>query len=218
MQQLYRYVCYFFGLFLITIGINLSIVSGLGVSPVSAFTKPLSDAVQLDLGLITTMVYTVFVLLQAIILGKRFQKKHVLQVPFSMLFGSFINLTGSVLYQLSLTSYLQRVLVLLMSIVICAIGASLYLAMDIVPNPPEGLLLAICERFQLPFAKVKLVTDGLFVLLGILISIGFLGGVSMIREGTIVSVLLTGVMIGYCSKLIRPMLQGIGLNEARVTL
>ena len=50
LKYLIRFGLYFFGLFIISVGINLAILSNLGVSPVSAFTVPLSHAVHISLG------------------------------------------------------------------------------------------------------------------------------------------------------------------------
>ena len=76
----------------------------------------------------------------------------------------------------------------------------MYIAMDVVPNPPEGLILAFCERFNKDFGRLKIVFDCLFVVLGILISLIFLRGILDIREGTILSALITGKVISILNK------------------
>ena len=201
MKHVIRYTIYFTGLFLITIGINMSIASGLGVSPVSAFILPLSKVIQVDLGTVTTSTYILFVLIQMGLLKKRFKLKNLLQVPFSILFGFFITWTGSLMMDVSNQSYLIRLVVLLCSLVICAVGATLYIAMDVVPNPPEGLLLAICERYALPFSKVKVCSDCLFVTIGFIMILLCIHNNSMIREGTVIAALCTGQLIGSFSKM-----------------
>lgn len=87
MKLVNRVGLYFIGLFIITIGINLSIISGLGISPVSAFTLPLSEAVNISLGTITIITYVIFVLIQILVLKKNFKKKNLLQAAFSFAFG-----------------------------------------------------------------------------------------------------------------------------------
>lgn len=196
MKQSNRIILYFFGLFIITIGINLSIHSGLGISPISAFTYPTSRATQIPLGTITTIAYIVFVIIQICLLQKAFKWKHLLQVPFSIAFGFFISITGSVIDKFYVDNYFIQLCMLLLSVLICAIGASIYILMDIVPNAPEGLILSISQRFQIPFSKVKVIGDCIFVLLGLCISILFIGHVVAIREGTILSALCTGKLIG----------------------
>lgn len=53
--------------------------------------------------------------------------------------------------------------------------------MDAVPNAPEGLLLAICERFAWPFSRVKILSDCFFVAAGIILSLLFFGEVMAIK-------------------------------------
>ena len=48
-----KHITRFFGLFIISLGINLAILSNLDVSPVSAFTVPLSRAVGTSLDTVT---------------------------------------------------------------------------------------------------------------------------------------------------------------------
>lgn len=213
MKNMIRFIIYIFGLFNITIGINLSIVSGLGISPVSAFTLPLSQSLQISLGTITTVIYIVFVLVQYLLLKDRFKKKNILQIPFSIVFGFFVNLTGSFMKGIQLNTYMSQLGILLISILICAIGATLYIAMDIVPNAPEGLQLAFCERFNWPFSKVKMASDCLFVFVGFIIGVLFLNGNTAIREGTILSALLTGKLIGLFSQKVNPILHKIVFQE-----
>ena len=91
----------------------------------------------------------------------------------------------------------------------------MYIAVDIVPNAPEGLQLSICERFDLPFSKVKMVSDCVFVAIGLCISFMFLNGVTAIREGTILSALFTGKLIGLFSKRMNPVLQKIAFDDTK---
>ena len=214
MKKIMRFIIYIFGLFIITIGINLSITSHLGISPVSSFTLPLSQSIRMSLGTVTTGVYIIFVIIQFILLQKNFKKKHILQIPFSILFGYFLDVTGRCLSTIQLHTDISQFIVLVLSIFICAIGATMYIAMDIVPNAPEGLQLSICERFHLPFSKVKMVSDCVFVIIGLCISFMFLNGVTAIREGTILSALLTGKLIGLFSKRMNPVLQKIAFDNA----
>lgn len=134
MKQINRILLYFAGLFIIALGINLAILSNLGVSPVSAFTVPLSEAVNIDLGTVTAVCYAGFVLIEIIVLGKRFRPKNLLQIPFSIVFGFFINFIGMQLSHITLPNYGVRLVVMLVGIVTCAAGAAVYITMDIVPE------------------------------------------------------------------------------------
>lgn len=209
MKTVNRFLLYLFGLFMITIGINLSIVSGLGISPVSAFTLPLSETIHISLGTVTTVTYFCFVAIQILILRKNFKIKNLLQAPFSIAFGFFVDLTGEMLSFIHPETYVSRFVLMLIGIIICAFGATIYIIMDIVPNAPEGLNLAVSEKMNMPFSKVKMIFDCLFVMIGVVISLAFLGGITAIREGTLLSALLTGKMIGVFTKYMESYLKKI---------
>ena len=82
--------------------------------------------------------------------------------------------------------------------------------------------MAFCERFQKEYGPLKILTDCIFVSLGILVSLIYLGGVSAIREGTIISALVTGKLTGIFLAHWRPWLQKIAFgregNEAVDTM
>lgn len=208
MKNCIRLVLYFSGLFVIAVGINLAIISDLGVSPVSAFTVPLSQITGIRLGLVTDVVYIGFVLIEICLLGKRFRIKNLLQVPFSSVFGFFIDYTGMVLSGfIHPETYFAKLALTFAGVLVCAVGAAVYILMDVVLNPPEGLLLAICERFRLPFGRVKIVSDCTFVAIGIVISLVFAGQVTAIREGTVIAALLTGSAISIVTRAAGPALK-----------
>ena len=197
MKGFLRVLIYFLGLFLIALGINLSLLSGLGVSPVAAFTSSLSRAAGVRLGAVTALCYSAFVLLEMVILRKQFRPKQLLQIPFCFVFGAFVDWIGSVFADMTVDVYLLRLLILLLGIAALAAGAVIYVAMDIVPNPPEGLILAICKKSGASFGKIKIATDCAYVIAGILISLLFCHDIGEVREGTVLSALLTGKLISF---------------------
>ncbi|SDN27414.1 YczE/YyaS/YitT family protein [Lachnospira pectinoschiza] len=211
-----RIILYLVGLFIITIGINLSIISALGVSPVSAFTYPLSQATGLSLGLITVLTYSVLVLIQWLLLQKQFKAKDLLQIPFSMCFGLFVDMTGRILAFIHPENYLQQFLIMMLGVIVCALGATIYIAMDIVPNAPEGFNLAVSKRFSMPFSRSKVLSDCLFIAVGVVISLLSQGKVTAIREGTLVSALLTGIIIGKFQKILNEPLKRVAFEEKNI--
>lgn len=210
-KMIKRIALYLFGLFIITIGINLSIISQLGISPVSAFTYPLSEATHISLGTITIITYVCMVGIQWLMLGKNFKKKNLLQVPFSFAFGFFVDLTGNALSFIHPSNYIQQFLLMMLGIVICALGATIYMIMDIVPNTPEGFNLSLAEKFNMPFSRAKIISDLLFIAVGTIISLVFIGRIIAIREGTIISAILTGKMIGVFTKVLEAKLKEFAL-------
>ena len=84
-----RLICYFVGLFIMTAGIAISVKSNLGVSPVSSIPYTMTRCWGLEMGKATILFHCVLVLIQVLILRKRFQLKSLLQIPVGIVFGYF---------------------------------------------------------------------------------------------------------------------------------
>lgn len=209
MKHIIRLMLYLVGLFITALGINLAIKSNLGVTPISAFTLSISKITGLNFGTVTIVVYDIFVILQILILGRKFKLKSLLQTVFSFAFGYFLNFTAVLVNWINIQSYSIQLILMIISVVVTALGAMLFLDMDIVPNAPEGFVLAICEKRGNNFPKMKILFDCMCVILAVVLSLLFLGNITSIREGTIISALFTGKLIGIFSKPFVPWLKKV---------
>jgi uncharacterized protein len=213
MKYILRLTIYFAGLFLLATGINLAIKSNLGVSPVSAFPLSISSIIGVSLGTVTIGVYAFYVLAQALILRRKFKLRSLLQILFGFIFGFFVDFAGVLLAGIKVNSYLGQVSIMILSIFIISIGVVLFITMDIVPNAPDGLVLAIRDKTESEFGKVKVLFDCTSVVAAAAISLIFIGNISAIREGTILSAILTGKVIGMLSKPCAPWLKKVAFYE-----
>ena len=75
-----RLVVYFVGLFIMTLGVSMSVKSNLGVSPVSSIPYTITCIFGLEMGKATIVFHIFLVILQIIILRKEFKLKNLLQV------------------------------------------------------------------------------------------------------------------------------------------
>ena len=75
-----RFPLYILGLFIMTLGVSMSVKSNLGVSPVSSIPYTITCITGLEMGKATILFHTFLVFLQILILGKAFEKKNFLQV------------------------------------------------------------------------------------------------------------------------------------------
>lgn len=214
MKYILRLVIYFAGLFLLSIGINLAIKSNLGVSPVSAFPLSISNIINISLGTVTIGVYALFVLAQILILRRKFKLKSLLQIFFSFAFGFFVDFSAVLLTGIKPDTYFMQLLIMIISILTVSIGVVMFITMDIVPNAPDGLVLAICDKTGVNFAKIKVFFDCASVIIAVVLALLFIGNISTIREGTIISALLTGKAIGIISKPLAPWLKKAAFYEA----
>ena len=80
---------YFIGLFVMTIGIALSVKSNLGVSPVSSIPYTMTCVWGIEMGKATILFHIVLVLIQILLLRKNFKTVQWLQVLIGVVFGYF---------------------------------------------------------------------------------------------------------------------------------
>ena len=73
-----RFCIYIVGLFIMTLGISLSVKSNLGVSPVSSIPYTITCITGLAMGKATIVFHIVLVVMQILILRKAFPMKNLL--------------------------------------------------------------------------------------------------------------------------------------------
>ena len=168
---------YCFGLLVLAFGVAFSVNSDLGVSPVNSMPYVLSQILKVSMGTCVTGVFCLFILLQAVILGKEF----------------------------CLPTYFGRLGMLAISIVLIAAGIYFYLLARLVPMPMEGLAQALSKKTKKPFTTMKTVTDCVAVALAAVLSLVFLGRLDGVREGTLITALVVGKVIAVMKKPLKPL-------------
>mgnify|MGYP000099131473 CR=1 FL=1 len=91
MEKLKRYIIFFIGLYINSLGVALITKASLGTSPISSIPYVLSLNFPFTLGNFTIFFSLFLIFLQLLILRKNFKLEHVLQIPISILFGYFID-------------------------------------------------------------------------------------------------------------------------------
>lgn len=140
-----RLLVYLAGLFCMALGVVFSVKSALGVSPVTCLANVVYQITLtlpgggVDLGICTTAVYCLYILVELLILRRQFKPVMLLQIVASFLFGALVSLATSVMSFLPAPeSYPMRMLFLLISIPLVALGVMLYLAPTSCPPPARG--------------------------------------------------------------------------------
>lgn len=177
-------------------GVTFSIKSNLGVSPINSIPYVLSLITELEQGVLTTIVFCIFILMQIIILKRDFKIINLLQIVFASMFGSFVTFSNSIFTFAEPTNYFIRLILLIISMVLVAVGLLLYLAADIVPMPAEGTMMAIQSKINLEFSKIKIIFDTTVVIIAAIISLIFFRELVGVREGTLIAAIGIGKILG----------------------
>ncbi len=202
-----RGLVYCFGLLLLAFGVAISVNSDLGVSPVNSLPYVISKIVNVQLGTCVTAVFCSYILMQVLILRREFQPVNLLQILFSTLFGYFVDFAKWAIGDFALPGYVCRLGMLAVSIVFIALGILLYMEAELVPMPMEGLTAAVARKLGKPFPSMKTIVDCIVVGTGIVLCVVFLGRLDGIREGTVITAIVTGKIIAMLRKPLSPLLQ-----------
>ena len=198
-----RFPVYIIGLFIMTLGVSMSVKSNLGVSPVSSIPYTITCITGLEMGKATILFHIVLVLLQVLILRSAFQMKNLLQVVVGILFGYFTTFSNYLFSFLPSTDNLViRMLLMLFSTVLIAIGIFFYLPADIVPLAGEGAMKAISDKTNIVFSKVKMGFDISMVVISLISCLLILRKLGSVGVGTIVAAVLVGAVLGVLTKLL----------------
>ena len=192
-----RFLVYIVGLFIMTLGISLSVKSNLGVSPVSSIPYTITCITGLEMGKATILFHIVLVVMQILILRKAFQMKNLLQVVVGVIFGYFTTFSNYLFSFLPTPEHMTaRLLMMLGSTVLIAVGIFFYLPADIVPLAGEGAMKAVSDTTHIAFNKVKVGFDISMVIISLISCLVALGTLGSVGVGTIIAAVLVGSVLG----------------------
>lgn len=194
---------FLFGLFLMSLGIAFAVHAGLGITPISCPPYVFSlYFTSLTLGQLTVGMHITMVLLQVIILRKEFQKSQYSQIIVSFIFGFFIDLAMWITQSVTAPNYAVQILYILLGSLLVAVGIIFEVTPKLMYVAGEGLMLTLAKVFKRPFGQIKVAFDITLVTFSLISSLILLKGVEGIREGTLISAILVGVIVGKLNPII----------------
>lgn len=215
-QWCLRVFFYVLGLFFMAMGVAFSVNSNLGISPVNSLPYIVGQVTGIPMGTWVIIIFCSYILLQIILLRREFRPVQLLQIVFSTIFGYFVDFAKLLLGDAALPTYLGKLAMLAISIFLVSVGVFLYIAVELVPMPMEGLSLVIARKTKVPFPTMKVIVDCVVVAVSIGISLVFFHKLVGIREGTVITAVVTGKLIALLKKLLGSTIQRLcfSLDEA----
>ncbi len=198
-----RYILFAVSLFVNAMGIAFITKALLGTSPITSVTYVLSMFTPLTIGQWTIVLNLLFVLFELPFMTRKELKDDLrmflLQIPISLCFGTFIDLSMNTLYWLEPVKYIDQIIYLLVGCVILAAGITLEVKANVAMMAGEYFVRVISQRFHGEFGYVKLCFDITLVCIACLFSICFMSGIYGVREGTVAAALLVGPIVHFIS-------------------
>lgn len=192
MEKLKRYIIFLIGLFIMSLGVSFVTKANLGTSPISSIPYVLSLNFSLTLGQFTIIFSLFLIILQLIILKKNFKPEHILQIPISIIFGYFIDLTMLMLSFIHPERYFSSILYLLAGCIILGFGVYMEVLADVAMLPGESFVRAISSTWKTDFGITKIIFDISMTISAGILSFIFAHQLDGIREGTVIAALLVG--------------------------
>ena len=140
-----------------------------------------------------TIFFSIFlIVLQLIILRKNFKLEHILQIPVSIIFGYFIDLTMILFSWVNPEAYIMKIVYLLIGCLILGVGVYMEVLADVVMLPGESFVRAIVLTWKTNFGTTKICFDVSMSVIAAVLSFVFAGRLAGVREGTVIAALLVG--------------------------
>jgi len=188
------------GNFVLAFGVAMAVKADLGITPVNSIAFVLSKIFPIDHGLLTGVIYAGYVLIQLAILRREFRLYNLLQAGVGLLFGWFVFICNHILVFQTPEFYPVRLLFLLAGVIIIGLGIMLYLRANLLPQPAEGLILAIEKKTGWKLHNIKVAFDSSVVVTAAAISLIAIKRIIGIREGTLIAMLGIGKCMGFFTK------------------
>lgn len=187
-----RYILLIIAVMIQSAGIALVVKSLLGTSPISSVPYVLSLISPFTFGQTTFAVNMVFVVFELLMLGRSFPTVFWLQIPVTIIFGLCIDFFMA-LFTIIPEAYPLKIALCIVGTALVALGVAGQGIADVLMLAGEGAVYTFAHKFHIGFGKVKVGNDVGLVIIAAIVSMVSLGTIEGIREGTLLSALLTGV-------------------------
>lgn len=190
-----RYAGFTVGVYLMGLGIALVTNTHLGTTPISSLPYVLSLIFPLTLGTFTCITNVLMVAGQKMLLGPALGRSALWQIPAVFVFSIFIDINMWLTQPLVSTVYWWQMTMCVLGSLVLAAGIAVCIVSRVTVMPGDGLVLAIAHVAHTEFGRTKVMFDCSLVALAALVSLCFLHQLVGLREGTLLSAILTGTFV-----------------------
>ena len=187
-----------FGIALVCAGAAMGIIAALGQTTSTGTSYAIALALDIKVGNGLIILYCFFVLLQLVMLKRKFKPLFMIQIIPVVLHGwilNFFKYDFGPFLALNPQSYGERFAVYAIGVVLISIGFCCTKASGFANYPPDTFCALVAKRRNLKFGTVKLIVDFCYVGATLLICLVAGLGFGIVREGTVIFAVANGVLI-----------------------
>ena len=172
------------------LGISLTIKAHIGVSSFSSMNVALSEASQIKVGTITTLLNIAFLLIYMRMTHFKLIRKYILQGFSVLLFGVFINFfTYNLLNFFEFSNYGIRILTMVIGTIIGGSSVGMIISYNTITFPIESVCNELADRTSHSFMLYRYGIDLFSIAVSVIVTLSF-NLPFFVREGTIISFVL----------------------------
>lgn len=190
-------------LFIMTFGVALCIRSGLGSSVISAIPYVLKLAgdsdriIGLSTGEWTYVMNCIFVVLQILILRRKFEFVQLFQLLIGFFFGWLLDVNMAITEAFTVDTLMLQIVAQVVGCTVLGIGIAFEIRCGSVTMPGEGLPVALSRVNGKPFPKMKILVDISLVVIAVSLSYLYFGQWLwvVIGPGTLFAMIYVGAVV-----------------------
>lgn len=199
-------------------GASLALKAAVGVGAWDALSQSISSVLGIKVGTFSMILNISCVVIQIILLKKNFKPIQLLQIFIAVLLGSVVNfMYYDVFSRFTINNYFMKLILLVLSQVICAVGVASLVTINFISFPLESCCMVISKRRNKNFGFIRQLVDIISILISLAVALIFKDNIA-VREGTIISMLIFGPMLNLFMKIFTPILIKFNIMEEDLNL
>ena len=197
------YCLFIIGLFIAAMGVALSTKAGLGTSPVASVPYSVSLLSGLfSFGGWLNVWSLLQILVQIAILRNRCNFVEIgIQTVLAFVYGYLTNFAGYLIKGMNVEGYVWQLVCMFTGCFVLALGIWIQLKGNVAMLPGEAMNRAISEVTGKRYENIKIFFDVLYILISLVLGLGFIGRLEGVREGSIIAAVLIGSIIKMYNKI-----------------
>ncbi|QRG87083.1 YitT family protein [Bulleidia sp. zg-1006] len=194
------------GVIILSIGGAGIMKAGLGNSAYDAFSMSISLLSHIEVGTIATVINLICVLVQMILLRRKYKPLYLLQIFVSIVIGVVVNLFYYHIFdQIVPDVYALKLVWFIFFVLADIFGISLVVASGMISLAMESTCMVIAKKYHLRFSSVRFVVD-VFFFSSVFVIWYFFHIPLSLREGTVILMFLFSPLVDYGVKYLKPIL------------
>lgn len=198
------------GVLLVGMSVALSKHALTGTTPISVIPAVVYDLLQdrgvtaVTLGMCSFAMNVVCLVVELVLLRRRFPVAQLLQVPVVLLMSASVDVWMLLFQAIPNDVYPVQLLCTAVSVAVLALGVYLQTAADVLMTPGDALVSVITRLTGRTYHKVKVAFDVVLVATGAVLSLLFFAELRDVREGTVLAAVGTGVVVALWARVFAP--------------